>query len=215
MMGRPRKQDQAETWLKAVLSLGRRPATEIIEQGRKQLPPFSVAVLRRAKTKVGIVSEQADEQWYWRDPQIAEARETEQAQNDKLSEVLSEIKDLKRLKHEPGVGPEIGPMADHPDDVYDPSALDPNELKRVDQDGYLIHLPTAETPTVSIMDVHRYLKGVIDTEYLDDEVVQHVFEWAYPAAGLAESMLVRILRSYNFTVPKKAGETASKALIEF
>jgi hypothetical protein len=177
-----------EVWLKSYLSGGHRSANEVVEVGKLQ--GFSRRTLRRAKAQLGIKSDHrgGGSLWYWYDPKV-EAPKVESA--DKLDILIHEVKEAKRLAQAPRVMTEDGPVV-APD------------LIEVDDLGYRKHgaLPMSQA-TVQVTDVLREIKRLSNAGIDHSEVVTRIFEYAYPAAGLPESVLAAMLKANGIVVPPK------------
>ncbi len=197
--GRPQKRDDAAAWLKAYLSGGRRPMKEIERVGRAQ--GFSLTTLRRAKTSLGFesctMSFSGGYQWAWRDLSVIE-RDAPDSKALLEEKVMHRLDEIERLGQAPKPSTSAAvPEGDKPvlSDVETKDA----DLNEVDEYGFhtappqalgLLQGKTSINP-VQIMTRARQL----DNEGGDPKVnFIEVFQWAYPNAGLPESILATMLR---------------------
>jgi hypothetical protein len=104
-MARPSKQHQIEFWLKGLLGAGRRKAEDVLAAGEGA--GYSERSLRRVKIALGIVSEQVQEIWYWRDPTIEQAKPQSA---DKTDVLIHKVEELTRLSQPAAPVPQQGPV---------------------------------------------------------------------------------------------------------
>lgn len=88
MMARPSKQHDIGTWLKGLLGAGRRKAEDVLAAANAA--HYSERSLRSVKSALGIVSEQENEVWYWRDPTIEQAKPASENKLDMLTHKIDE-----------------------------------------------------------------------------------------------------------------------------
>src|SRR6267154_6303505 len=120
-MGRPSKQQNIEPWLKGLLSAGRRKADDVIAAA--EAAGTKERTLRRVKAELRIISEKADDIWYWRDPAVAQPKAVSE---DKLDVIAHKVDEAIRLA-KPAV-----PVSAELDSVLPKlKPYDPNDPKNV------------------------------------------------------------------------------------
>jgi hypothetical protein len=91
-MARPSKQQNIEPWLKGLLGAGRRKAEDVIAAA--EAAGIKERTLRRVKAELRVISEKADDIWYWRDPAVAEPKAVSE---DKLDLIAHKVDEAIRL----------------------------------------------------------------------------------------------------------------------
>lgn len=189
--GRPRNTSNSglttEQWLKGYLSGGSRPTTEIREVG--ELQGFGWRTVERAKARLGIASKKVGHDWHWKDQAVPDAKPKSQ---DKIDLLTNKIEELTRLGQGPKTLTANGPIS------FDQDA--------VDEDGYLKASPAAlGLPAGNVMplDLIYKIRAYVQEGLPHNEIVQKIFDWAYPAAGLSESNLKGILQANKVIVERK------------
>jgi len=87
-VARPNKQHEIGIWLKGLLAAGRRKAEDVLAAANQT--GYSERSLRSVKAELGIISEQENEVWYWRDPSIEQAKPASQDRLDILTHKVDE-----------------------------------------------------------------------------------------------------------------------------
>jgi hypothetical protein len=169
-------------WMKTVLSCGSKQANELLEAG--ELQGFSKKTLRRAKIALDIKSDKQGHVWYWRDPSVAEPEKPKTFQET----VLRKLDEVQRRTELPSIVTGNGRTA----------APDPNE---VDEHGFKTSTPGSSLGAqIAPLQVHAEIKRLVKANVPHEQIVAHIFRWAYPAAGLSESALAQMLRNGGVTV---------------
>jgi hypothetical protein len=208
--GRPQKRDDAAAWLKAYLSGGRRPMKEIERVGLEQ--GYSLPTLRRAKTSLKFesctMSFSGGYQWAWRNPAVIE-RDAPGQKAELEEKLMHRLDEMERLGQAPKPSTSAAiPEGDKP--VLSDFETEDADINQVDDFGFHTAPPQrlglfqgkASILPMQIMKRARQL----DNEGGDSkENFIKVFQWAYPNAGLSESILATMLRR-EFAVGLKRSE---------
>jgi hypothetical protein len=179
----------AEQWLKNYLSGGPRAVNEIFAVGRQQ--GFAKDTVKRAKAEIHtIIGAKATDGWWWKDSTVPEPEQTKAA--DKIEAAFARIEDklknVERLTQVPRVVTEHGVIA-----------------AGTDRDGFKTASPgSVSKATVLPLQVIGRIKQLVKAGLEHNQIVQDIFEWAYPAAGVSESTLADILRKNGVIVAPKA-----------
>jgi hypothetical protein len=197
--GRPQKRDDATVWLKGLLSGGCRPMKEIERIGLTQ--GFGIRTIRRAKARLGYeicpMKVGGRFVWGWRDPSVIE-RSAPDAKAELEEKLMHRLDTIERLAQEPKASTSaVVPDGDRPvlPDVETEDA-DPNEL---DKYGFHTAPPQAlgllhGKGSIKPMEIMKRARA-LEKEHQDPTTsFVKTFQWAYPAAGLSESLLANMLR---------------------
>lgn len=182
--GRPSMQNEIDRWLSDLLSAGSRQANEILQAG--ELRGYSLRTLKRAKKRLNLEAIQKRRAWYWRDPEIPEAKEPEDFQKKmlhKMDEIERKVQ-LPRAVTEEGVAPEI--------------------KGQVDDLGYSKDVPLVTVRQVSMLDIIQRVKQLLKANMDHDEITRRMLAWAYPASGMPETIIVATLKANGVIVKPKS-----------
>jgi hypothetical protein len=175
-----------EQWLKAFLSGGSRPSKEIEEVA--ELQGFGWSSVRSAKAAIGTIkSVKIGYIFHWKDSTVADKKTAD----DKLDLAINKIDEFTRLSQAPRMLTEDGPMP----------KPDPNER---DSDGFLKYMPPGGGDgSVQVMQVLTKIKQMVAQGTPGEQIVSHIFEWAYPACKMPETILVKMLRNAGVHVASR------------
>jgi len=212
--GRPQKRDDAAAWLKAYLSGGRRPMKDIERVGLQQ--GYGLKTIQRAKSSLGFktcpMPGPTGFAWGWRDPSVIEPNSPDEKAS--LEEKMRHRLDtIERLAQEP----KAPALLDH-EEQPEPIRVIP--LDRTDELGYLVSSPSAlglleGPPTVTASAVLQEISRLAKTTRSHEQIVAHIFDWAYPAAGLPESVLAMMLKHNHVAVPNRAPQKLEPGRVIF
>jgi len=155
---------------------------------------YSKRTLANAKAKVGVVSIRVGTKWAWRDPSVIE-REAPESKDEKILHKLDEI---ERLAQAPKASTTAA-ISDGTKPTLEYVETRDADLNALDESGFHTAPPKALGLAVSgnvnpmqIMVKARELDETPGTDPRQNFIT--VFEWAYPAAGLSESIVASMLR---------------------
>jgi hypothetical protein len=194
--GRPRAAYAGLTpaqWLKSYLSGGSRSANEIFAVGEQR--GFGRTTLKKAKLELGTIgSKKTAAGWMWMDSTVPDIKPESE---NKLDVLLHKMDEVQRKVEVPRIITEDGPTSSAPPD-----------LSEVDAEGYLLHCPVHMlSASISPIQVIKEINRVAKENHPHAEIVKHILQWAYPNAGMPESMLVKMLRANHVQVLPKVKRT--------
>jgi hypothetical protein len=186
--GKPSNQPEIERWLLNLLSAGSRQTNEIYQAGK--LRGYSERTLDRVKANLKLKSVQKNRAWFWQDPEVPEQGKPV----DKIDQVLQTLGEVKRLSHLPKVVTEEGVGVE----------TDVEVKGQVDKLGYSKDDPHTRFPHMSPVEIMAQIRKLEKAGVDHTEIARQTLDWAYPAAGLSESLIVTMLENAFVTVPAKS-----------